>query len=79
MYFLRKIKNEKLSLFLSSLCPALSSFIIALEMRFATGAKESFWLWFMYIAIGELTVVTIAGCPLAMYLKKKYLKKKEGR
>lgn len=79
MFFLRKLKNEKISLFLSSLCPALSSFIIALEMRFATGAEESFWLWFLYIAIGELAVVTIVGCPLAQYLKKKYSIKKEGR
>lgn len=79
MFFLRKLKNEKISLFLSSLCPALSSFIIALEMRFATGAEESFWLWFLYIAVGELAVVTIVGCPLAVYLKKKYLNKKEGK
>ncbi len=79
MVIFRKIKNEKLSLFLSSICPALSSFIIAAEMRFATGAEESFWIWFMYIALGELAVVTVAGCPLALYLKKKYFVKKEGR
>lgn len=79
MFFLRKLKNEKMGLFLSSLCPAVSSCIIAAEMRFATGANESFWIWFLYIAIGELAVVTIVGCPLALYLKKKYSIKKEGR
>ena len=82
MYFLRKIKNENAGIFLSSLCPALSSFIIALEMRFATGSEESFWLWFLWIAIGELAVVTLVGSPLAMYIKNKPITKyikKDGR
>lgn len=82
MLLVRKIKKEKLSLFISSLAPALSSFIIAFEMRFATGSEESFWLWFLWIAVGEFAVVTVLGCPIAMYLKKKNLLeiiKKEGR
>lgn len=77
MVVLRKIKNKKLSLFLSSLAPAISSFVIALEMRFATGSEESFWLWFLWIALGEFTVVTIVGCPLTIYLKKKFLSKRK--
>lgn len=82
MLLTRKIKNDGIGLFLSSLAPALSSFIIAFEMRIATGSEESFWLWFLWIAIGELAVVTVLGCPVAMYFKKKNLLeiiKKEGR
>lgn len=82
MILARKIKNEKLGLFAASLGPALSSVIIAAEMRFATGASESFWLWFLWIAAGEAAVVTVLGYPLALYLrKKKFFEniKKEGR
>lgn len=76
MLIVRKIKKEKWALFLCSLAPALSSFIIALEMRFATGAEESFWLWFLWIAIGEAAVVTVIGCPFALYLKNKFSERK---
>lgn len=53
-------KSRK-SLFIASLGPALSSFIIAAEIVFVFGAEESFWLWTLMVAIGQFVVVSIGG------------------
>ncbi|MDP4133593.1 MAG: QueT transporter family protein [Bacillota bacterium] len=76
MVFARKIKNKNIGLIIASLGPALSSFIIALEMKVALHDKESFLLWCGSVAIGELVVVTLAGVPLYKYIlgKKNIMK-----
>ncbi len=77
----RKIKNKTLGLFAAGLGPAISSFIIAFEMRLATGAEEGFLMWFLWIALGEFVVVELIGCPLFCFLRNKsfmkYIKKRE--
>ena len=67
----RKIKNEKVALFVSAAGPVVSSFIIAFEMKFALQDPLSFWLWFFYVAIGQAVVLYVLGCPLALYIRKK--------
>lgn len=67
----RKLKHKALSLYLAGLGPAVSSLVIAAEMRFALGDDTSFWLWFFYVALGEFVVVELIGCPLAAHFRKK--------
>ena len=66
----RKIKNKKVALFVAAAGPAVSSFIIALEMKLALGDPLSFWIWFAYVALGQAVVLYALGCPLAFYIEK---------
>ena len=66
----RKIKNKKAALFVAAAGPAVSSFIIALEMKLALGDPLSFWIWFAYVALGQAVVLYALGCPLSFYIEK---------
>ena len=66
----RKIKNKKVALFVAAAGPAVSSFIIALEMKLALGDPLSFWIWFAYVVLGQAVVLYALGCPLAFYIEK---------
>ncbi len=71
IYLARKIKNENVALFIAAAGPAVSSFIIALEMKFALQDPLSFWIWFFYVALGQAVVLYALGCPLALYARKR--------
>jgi len=58
------------SLLVSSLWPAIFSFIIAFEMTVVYGAPESFLFWTVMVAIGEFVVVTFAGVPIFSWIIK---------
>ncbi len=67
----RKILGfNKKSLYIASLWASVSAFIIAFEIVFIFGAPESFWFWTAMVAIGEFTVVTILGCPIASWIMR---------
>jgi len=58
------------SLFISSLWPAVFSFIIAFEVTVIYGAPESFLFWTVMVAIGEFVVITLAGVPIFSWIIK---------
>ena len=73
----KTIKKETLHLFISSLWPAIFSFIIAFEMTFIIGTagqievigqSGTFLMWALWVALGEFVVVTVIGVPLFKYL-----------
>lgn len=67
----RPLKNKTLSLYLAGLGPALSSPVIAAEMRLALHDTTGFWVWVFCVALGEFVVVELLGCLLALYFGKK--------
>lgn len=72
VFMAKKVKNQTLGLFLASLAPALTSFIVAFEMVFILGDTSfGFWLWYGFVALGEFVVVTVAGFPLYKFILSK--------
>lgn len=66
----KKLGFNHRSLFISSFWPAISSFIIAFEIVFVFNVPESYWLWVLWVAIGEFVVVTLAGVPIFRWIMK---------
>ena len=63
------IKKETLSLFISSLWPAIFSFIIAFEITvILRDSSGTFLMWTLWVALGEFVVVTLIGVPLYKYI-----------
>ena len=66
----RYLKRNLFSLIIASLWSSVFSFLIAFEIVFICGAKESFLFWVLMVAIGEFVVITLFGVPLFQYMFK---------
>ena len=65
------IRHPFISLFIASLWPAATSFIIAFEMTVILHSPQAFWFWTCMVALGEFVVVTLIGVPLVRFLTTK--------
>ncbi len=66
----RWLGNGLRTLVISSLWPAIFSFIIAFEITVVFGAPESFLFWMVMVAVGEFVVITLAGVPIFNWILK---------
>lgn len=58
------------NLWLSSIWPAVMSFIVAAGIAYASGTMAAFWPTYFYLGLSELIIVTLIGVPIINLLKK---------
>ncbi|MDD6770095.1 MAG: QueT transporter family protein [Inconstantimicrobium porci] len=68
-----KFMKNKVSLFVSSLWPAVfNGILIGLELSLFITPDVPFWINGLQVAAGELVVISIVGVPVFTVLKNKY-------